>query len=57
MPKYALPLYDRYVESKNLFGNVMAMMGDAGNFMSSMSKKMFGGKQEEKPAVDVGGIE
>lgn len=55
MEKYALPLYDRYQESKNVFGSVMAMMGDAGNFMSSMSKKIFG-KQEEKPAVDLGAV-
>ncbi len=54
MQKYKLHVYERYVDSRNVFGAAMAMANAAGDFLSGLSKKMgFGGKEEEKPEVNM----
>ena len=54
MHKYKLPVYERYLESKNMFGSATAMANAAGDFLGSLSKKMgFGKKEEEKPDIQM----
>ena len=42
MTRYEFALYGRYIDSKNIMGNMMAAFGNAGNFLGSMIKNITG---------------
>ena len=52
MKNFKLAVYDRYMESKNIFGSAMAIANAAGDFIGGLSKKLgFGPKEEEAPQI------